>query len=146
MKLFHAVQYALLAAALSVLACNNPGHNKAGVESAMQQYDHFIQKMDTDSIALLYAPDGDLGKMAHGRDSIRRFLGGFKNMQVLSQASTSDTVQLKGDTALQTGTYHQTVIVSAKDTVKVKGAYTATWRWTDKQGWLIQRMETKPLP
>lgn len=146
MKLSDAVLYALLAAGLTAAACNNPGHNKAGVASAMKQYDHFILKMDTDSIALLYAPDGDLGKMAHGRDSIRRFLAGFKNMQVLSQASTSDTVLLKGDTALQTGTYHQTVIVSAKDTVKVKGAYKATWRWTDKEGWLIQQMETSPLP
>ena len=146
MNLSHTVQYAILAAALTATGCNNATHNKAGVESAMQQYDHFIQKMDTDSIALLYAPDGDLGKMAHGRDSIRRFLAGFKNMKVLSQVSTSDTILFQGDTALQKGTYHQTVIVSAKDTVKVKGAYAATWRWADKQGWLIQRMETTPLP
>jgi hypothetical protein len=44
------------------------------MEQAMQKYDRYILKMDVDSIALLYTPDGELGKMARGRDSIRRFL------------------------------------------------------------------------
>ena len=131
--------------ALMMLLCCKQQHNQKEVELAMKQYDHLIQKMDMDSIALLYTADGDLGSMAHGRDSIRKFLAGFKNMKVLSQISTSDSTTINADTALQKGFYKQTVIVSANDTVRVKGAYTATWLWVPENGWLIKKMETKPV-
>jgi ketosteroid isomerase-like protein len=130
---------------MMLLCCTQQQHNKNEVEMAMKQYDHLIQKMDMDSIALFYTPDGDLGSMAHGRDSIRKFLAGFKNMKVLSQISTSDSTTINADTALQKGFYNQTVIVSANDTVRVKGAYTATWLWVRQNGWLIKKMETKPV-
>ena len=129
----------------ALASCTAGKHTKDEVEQAMKQYDHLILKMDTDSIALLYTDDGDLGNMAHGRDSFRKFLAGFKNMKVLSQSSTTDTITINGDTSLQKGLYHQRVIVAEKDTVKVKGAYTATWLWKPQDGWHIKRMETKPV-
>jgi hypothetical protein len=101
--------------------------------------------LDADSIALLYAPDGDLGNIAHGRDSIRSFLLTFKNLKVLSQTSNTEFLKVSGDTSLQKGKYHQTVVVAAKDTVNVRGEYTATWVWISKSGWHIKRMETKPI-
>ena len=112
---------------------------------AMKQYDHLILKLDADSIALLYTPDGDLGAIAHGRDSIRKFLLTFKNIKVLSQASTTDTIKIYGDTSLQKGMYYQSALVNNKDTVAVKGEYTATWLWMHKGGWHIRRMEVKPV-
>ena len=111
----------------------------------MKQYNHLIQKLDADSIALLYAPDGNLGNIAHGRDSIRNFLLTFKNLKVLSQTSTTEFLKVNRDTSLQKGTYHQIVVVAAKDTVNVKGEYTALWVWIPKSGWHIKRMETKPI-
>ena len=126
-------------------SCYIDKHCKKGVELAMKQYDHLILKLDTDSIALLYTPDGDLGNIAHGRDSIRNFLSTFKNLKVLSQTSTTEFLKVNGDTSLQKGTYHQTVVVGAKDTVNVKGEYTATWVWISKSGWHIKHMETKPI-
>jgi ketosteroid isomerase-like protein len=119
-------------------------HNKAEVESAMKQYDHLIQKMDTDSIALLYTEDGDLGNIAHGRDSIRKFLSGFKNVKVLSQLSTTETIQITGDTCIQKGLYHQTDVIG-NDTLSVKGSYTTAWLWIPSNGWQIKRMDTKPV-
>ena len=130
---------------VAVFSCAQQPHSKEGVEQAMKQYDRLILKMDMDSIALLYTEDGNLGNMARGRDSIRKFLAGFKNMKVLSQASASDSVTIGQDTAWQKGFYHQTVIVSEKDTVKVKGAYTATWLWVPQNGWRIKKMETMPV-
>jgi SnoaL-like domain len=117
-------------------------HNEKSVGEAMELYDHLIQKMDTDSIALLYTPDGDLGGIALGRDSIAKFLATFKNFKVLSQSSTSKTVVINHDTAVQTGSYLQTVITPSHDTVHVKGDYVTTWQWMN--GWHIKRMRTTP--
>lgn len=128
-----------------LISCVTSKKNEKGVELAMKQYDHLILKLDADSIALLYAPDGDLGNIAHGRDSIRNFLLTFKNLKVLSQTSNTTFLKFSGDTALQKGTYQQTVVVAAKDTVNVKGEYTATWIWIPKSGWHIKHMETKPI-
>ena len=128
-----------------LVSCSTGRHNKKGVELAMKQYDHLILKLDADSIALLYAPDGDLGNIAHGRDSIRNFLLTFKNLKVLSQTSNTEFIKVSGDSSFQKGTYHQTVVVAAKDTVHVKGEYTARWIWISQSGWHIKRMETKPI-
>ena len=128
-----------------LFSCNTKAHTKDEIESAMQQYDRLIQKMDTDSIALLYTEDGDMGAMAHGRDSIRKFLATFKNFKVLSQSSTSQSVNISGDSSLQKGTYQQIVITPAKDTLTVKGEYKTTWLWMHDNSWHIKRMETKSL-
>ena len=130
--------------AAGLIACKTNTRNKAGVELAMHSYDHLILELNADSIALLYTPDGDLGNMAHGRDAIRRFLSTFKNVRVLSQVSQTTSLQVSGDSALQTGRYEQDVIVDGKDTVSVKGLYTARWIWINDSGWHIRRMDTGP--
>jgi type IV pilus biogenesis protein CpaD/CtpE len=128
-----------------LFSCNASRHNSKGVQSAMNQYNHYIQTMDVDSIALLYTPDGDLGTMAHGRDSIRKFLDKFKSFKVLSQNSITESINNLRDSTIQEGVYHQAVIVPVNDTVIVKGKYTATWVWLSKSGWHLKRMETKPI-
>ena len=135
----------LFANCLLLLSCTTSTHNKSGVEAAMKYYDHLILKLDADSIALLYTPDGNLGGMAIGRDSIKQFLSTFKNVQVLSQVSTTDSIHIIRDTAIQKGSYTQTDIVAGKDTLHVKGEYTVQWQWIHKQGWHIKKMITKPL-
>ena len=76
-------------------ACRSKEHNAESVEQAMQKYNRYILKMDVDSIALLYTPDGELGKMARGRDSIRRFLENFKKYKVLSQVSKTNLINIQ---------------------------------------------------
>jgi len=125
-------------------ACRHRGHSTDTVEQAMQKYNGYILHMDVDSIALLYAPDGELGKIARGRDSIRRFLENFKKYKVLSQVSKTNLININRDTALQSGLYTQKVIVPSNDTVTVKGLFSAKWIWMDSTGWHIQRMETQP--
>lgn len=110
----------------------------------MHQYDHFIQKMDADSIALMFTPDGDLGDVAHGRTWIKRYLHGFANLKVVSQQSTSDSIQIKGDSAIQKGTYRQVTIIAPEDTVKLKGDFVAKWIWNKHTGWLLKSINTKP--
>jgi ketosteroid isomerase-like protein len=119
-------------------------HRKKDVEVAMKKYDSLIMKMDADGIANLYTPDGDLGTMAHGRDSIKKFLSSFSNVKVLSNSSTSEQVVIQGDSSIQTGNYEQVAVVDGKDTLHLKGEFKAIWKWTSSQGWLIKKMETKP--
>jgi ketosteroid isomerase-like protein len=134
--------YAIL---IIITSCNKNNHNKEGVELAMKQYDHLIKNMDADSIALLYTSDGSLGDVVYGRDSIRKFLLSFKNVSVISQSSTTNFLEINGDSSLQKGAYLQTVYIPGKDTIKVKGEYTASWLWMSTGGWHIKRMITKPL-
>jgi hypothetical protein len=130
-------------AGIGTFSCNN-AHTKEEVETAMKQYDHLILKLDADSIALLYTADGDLGNMAHGRDSIRKFLSSFKNIRVLSQTSVTTSIEITGDSSIQKGTYRQIDLIAEKDTVSVNGEYIANWLWIPSAGWHIKRMVTKP--
>ena len=118
-------------------------HNKSGVETAMKYYDNLILKLDADSISMLYTPGGNLGDIAIECDSIKKFLSSFKNVRVLSQFSITKSLNIIRDTAIQKGTYTQTDLVSGKDTIKVKGEYTARWEWFRKKGLHIKRMTTK---
>jgi ketosteroid isomerase-like protein len=119
-------------------------NKKKEIESAMKTYDHLIQKMDPDSIAMIYTADGDLGEIAHGRDSIRKFLSGFKNVKVLSVSSSSDKIEIKEDTAVQSGRFNQIALVNHTDTMKPAGTYVAKWIWIKDEGWKIKTMTTKP--
>jgi len=128
---------------LSMSSCNK-GHNKSEIESAMKQYDHLIQKLDADSISLMFTADGSLGDVAHGRSWIKRYLSTFKNVKVLLQKSTSDSILIAGDSSVQKGTYTQIVIISPGDTARLKGNYTAKWLWSKTGGWLLSSMNTRP--
>ena len=110
----------------------------------MQRYDSLLVRMNTDSIALLFTADGDLGTVAHGQDSIRKFLARFAAFKVLSQSSTTDSISIDGDTAVQTGHYHQRTVIPVNDTVVVKGAFTARWIFVGDWGWKLKKMETTP--
>jgi hypothetical protein len=118
--------------------------SRAAVDQAMKKYDDMILKMDVDSIAMMYAPDGDLGNIARGRDSIKNFLNRFKSFKVLYQSSVSDSFFIHDDTAILKGTYRQKTIVLPHDTVSVNGRYDSKWIWLAAGGWHIKAMQTKP--
>ncbi|MEI9921144.1 MAG: nuclear transport factor 2 family protein [Bacteroidota bacterium] len=117
-------------------------HEKKDIDAAMREYDRVLQTLDADAIAALYDEEGDLGEQAHGREAIRKFLSGFKDIEVLSQLSSTNNIEMLGDSAVQTGSYVQIDVVGKKDTITVRGTYTALWRW-DGDAWKIKRMETQ---
>ena len=125
--------------------CGNTRHNRTDIESAMQHYDAMILNLDADSIAIVYTKDGNLGDIAVGRDSIKRFLSSFKNIRVLSQNSQTKTIDIIHDTAIQEGTYSQSDLIAGKDTIRVKGTYKAKWQWNMGEGWKLKYMTTKSL-
>jgi ketosteroid isomerase-like protein len=119
-------------------------HEKKEIDAAMREYDRLIQKLDAEAIAELYDEEGDLGDQAHGREEIRKFLSSFKDIEVLEQHSTTNTIEMLGDSAVQTGSYIQIDIIEKKDTVTVRGTYSALWHW-DGEAWKLKRMETQSL-
>jgi hypothetical protein len=136
---------AFLSGIIFIQSCNTSEHSKSDVELAMKHYDNLILKLDADSISMLYTPDGNLGDIAVGRDSIKKFLSTFKNVKVLSQTSTTNSINIIHDTAIQKGSYTQIDLIAEKDTVKVKGEYTTQWQWIKNEGWHIKHMVTKPI-
>jgi hypothetical protein len=61
--------YALILLINGLSACHKKERSSESVELAMQKYDSFILNMNVDSISMLYTRDGELGKIAKGRDS-----------------------------------------------------------------------------
>ncbi len=125
--------------------CSYAQKSKTALIMKMKDYDRLILKTDADSISLLFNPDGKLGDVARGRDSIRKFLYRFKDFKVLYQLSTADAVTIINDTAYVSGSYHQQTIIPRSDTISVHGTFTSIWEWTYKNGWLIQRIDTHPI-
>jgi hypothetical protein len=135
----------LLSFTFYITGCSLNHGNKEELILKMKEYDHLILKTDGDSIALLYAPDGELGNAAKSRNQIRNFLYNFRHYKVLEQSSSLDSVSVDGDTAFVKGIYHQKVIVPQNDTVSVKGTYASKWEWIHGEGWLIKRMDTHAI-
>ncbi|MVM30609.1 hypothetical protein GO755_11255 [Spirosoma sp. HMF4905] len=136
----------LIVSAFLVLASCQHSHSNDEIEAAMNKYDRFIKSMQLDSMALLYTTDGNLGNIAHGQDSIRRFLATFKDVKVLAMSSQTTSIAIVGDSATQTGSFKQTALLTRKDTINAKGTYVAKWKWGDQHGWRLKSMITKPTP
>ncbi len=138
-------RFLLLLTTIGASSACKPIHTNNEIESAMKRYDYFLQKVDADSIASLFTIDGDLGKQAHGRAAIKNFLSQYKDINVLSQKSTTLSIEIAGDAATQKGTYKQSdILPSSKDTLNVSGTFTTDWIWDQYAGWLIKSIEAKP--
>jgi hypothetical protein len=133
-----------LGIAVIFASCHKNQHDKNEIEAAMKNYDRLLQKMDADSIAMLFTPDGDLGDQAHGRTWIKRYLGSFQNVHVLSQVSTTSSIEMMGDSSIHKGIYQQVDLISY-DTIRVKGEFTVKWLWDKHERWLISSIRTIPI-
>jgi ketosteroid isomerase-like protein len=124
------------------------GDERASVDSALAHYTRLVARMQHDSIAALYTPDGELAAPGRppivGPVAIRDFLGSFSQYHVLAYRTTSDSVVIRGDTAYQTGRWWQEVQVPAGDTVKVKGDLSVIWLRDSTGAWRARRMSATP--
>ena len=133
------MKYAPLALMIFFCGCEP---SRPSVDAAMKQYDSLLKTMDAHAIANMFVPDGELGNVAKGRDSIEKFLSQFKDVKVLSQQSTSNYLMVDQDTAVQKGNYTQ-VDVRGTDTLRIHGEYTGSWLWMRGEGWRIKRMDAR---
>jgi ketosteroid isomerase-like protein len=135
---------AILIIGIIFCSCKH-SHTTNEVEAAMQKYNSLIQAMDADGISKMFTPDGKLGDVAQGRDSIKKFLSSFVNSKVLSQRSNTKSIELKADSATQKGMYFQDAVINGKDTLHLKGNYTINWKWLDGEGWKIKKVTTEAI-
>ena len=117
----------------------------AEIEEAMKRYDDAIIAHDVETLAGSYLPDGKLGgegwNYIVSGDSIRKFSASFKDTQVLSNRSTTSSIETHGDSAIQKGTYVQVAVMQHRDTTEFTGKFEAVWKMSDGR-WLLSRMYT----
>ncbi|WP_170971149.1 YybH family protein [Ilyomonas limi] len=130
---------------LFVLSCTRRQHTKEEIEQAMNNYDSLIVKQDPAAIAQAFTPDGKLGNAATGRENIRQFLSQITRFKVIEQSSVTNNIQIRGDSALQQGTYIQRNVDTKNDTAKAMGNFTCKWKWIDGEGWKIKHIVTTPF-
>jgi ketosteroid isomerase-like protein len=135
----------IILCAFVVASCANKKHE---IEQLMSQYDKLTFKMNGDSLADLYTPDGELGgkgmKTYAGRDSIRKFLKSFdpKSITLISNSTHSKSITFKGDTAVVEGTYEQKAKLAQGDTGTYLGTFTAKCLKSEGNKWHIRKMYT----
>lgn len=122
--------------------------DSTSVNAALDHYTRLTVRMASDSIAALYTPDGVLAATGRapiqGPDSIRAFLREFRDFHVLSDTMRADGLIIWGDTAWQSGVFHQHVRVPAGDTVFARGRFLITWVRDAAGEWRIRWASTRP--
>jgi uncharacterized protein (TIGR02246 family) len=136
---------------LALGGCEHHGDtriDKAKVEAALQRYSQLVSNMDYAGVAALFAPDGELANPSqppvHGRDAIRKFMEGFSDFHVLSNADTAASTLIDGNTAEQLGTYHQSVRSPQGHLFEVSGRIEVEWEKDPSGDWYILQLETFP--
>src|SRR5262249_51945160 len=116
------------------------------LDESLARYNRFVRHEYGDSIALLYAPDGELGlpgrAPVRGPDSIRTFLASFTAVRVDSSAMWVDSISVTDSGVVQYGGYYQQATVEGQPPVRATGRFVALWRLRPDGYWLLRRMRT----
>jgi ketosteroid isomerase-like protein len=128
-----------------IVSCNKHGHTNEEIEKAMNNYDSLIVKQDPAAIAQAFTPDGQFADVATGRESIKKLLSQINKFKVIEQSSVTTSIQIRGDSALQTGTFIQRNVDAKNDTAKVMGTYACKWKWIEGEGWEIAHIVSSPF-
>jgi uncharacterized protein (TIGR02246 family) len=142
---------AIIAAVLLLGACATKRDTRLDhdrVEARLQQYSHLLLAMDTAGMAAMFAPQGEMVNprqpAVKGREAIRKFLDGYADYKVLSNADLSASVVIDGDTAEQLGTYRQEVLSPQGRKFEASGRLEVAWTRDSAGEWYIQQLETFP--
>ena len=114
------------------------------LSASLAQYSSFVRRQLGDSIAALYAPDGELvapGGPVRGPAAIRAFLAGFTNVHVDSSTMWADSVAITDTGIIQWGGFYQRATVADRPPVVATGHFVALWREQPDGRWLLRRMQ-----
>src|SRR5258706_14804220 len=137
----------LLLALVLLAACTD---RKSEIEKAIRQYDQLTFRMNADSLADSYLPNGVLSgkgmKKFIGRDSIRKFLKSFHSADIhlISNSTKAQSITFNGDSAIVNGTYEQKAKLAQGDTGVYTGTFSAKWL-KENDRWLLADMYTVPV-
>jgi hypothetical protein len=128
----------------------DPSVTTAELDRATACLAGFVRTMAGDSIAAMYAPDGEmLGAGMHpiqSPDSIRRFLATFTNVSVDSETMVRDAITVGDTESVVWGHYTQVATVNGQPPVHVSGRFVTQWVRRPGETWRIRRMLTQPAP
>ncbi len=117
------------------------------VEARLTRYDQLVKVLDAKGIAAMFTTDGETqheGQPAvRGRDALERLYASFAGYEILENSTTPSSTTVTGNTAKQTGSYHQKVKAPDGNLLEVSGSFQADWLKTEAGEWLIRRMFTK---
>lgn len=129
-----------------VLAQAPAAKDQADVEAALARYSKLVLAMDADGIAALYTADGEVRNGDQppvvGREAIGKFLHEFSGYKVLTNELVVTETRVSGSTAIQRGTFRQSVRVPAGDVVDAHGHFEAEWRRSPNGTWQLAKMTT----
>jgi uncharacterized protein (TIGR02246 family) len=148
--LFALIALSACATAVAPLAALTPTPDLASEARAMMdQYDQAILKMDSQTIASFFLPDGaayDNGNLqAQGPDAMLKFMKSFDGVVRVDKYQTTITsVQANGATVILTGTFQQQYTMLANNqTGTSSGNFTVEWVRQADGKWLIRKIETQ---
>lgn len=124
---------------------------RQAVLSAMAHYIDLIHAVSSDSVAAVYAEDGQLFEPGmvplNGREAIRAFLAPFDGKAIVDTVTgTTDTLEIYGQTAYLWGHYHQVARLPDQPTSTFDGRYVARWRLEPGGQWKLSRLLMQPAP
>jgi len=126
-------------------SANNSEGKVELIDRSLQHYAGFILHMENDSIADMFAEDGEIvnprQEPLRGRENIRKFLKSFTEYRVLIEKLVADSTNILRRKAIQIGDFYQKVIISNGKTVEVSGRFKIEWVNEDGK-WLIKRVAT----
>ena len=119
-----------------------------GAYKALRHYESLVARMESDSIASLFAADGQLMKSKSeslvGPAAVRSFLQSFSTYHVLQHRMDCDSLFFSGSRVVQSGTYWQKVRIPSGDTLTVDGRFQLEWQRSPNDIWRILRIRTVP--
>ena len=119
------------------------------IDSAMHRYNRFMRAGPPDSLAAMFAEDGDVydGENAlRGRSAIRAFYEPLtRNVRIESATTTTRAIESWGTRVLQWGEYVQNASQVGGPVTHFRGRFVAEWERGPRGQWLIRRIMVLPL-
>ncbi len=123
----------------------------AAVQAFMGKYNQCFSQMNTNCIASLYTPDGEIYTtgllQASGPEAIQSFMNqSFSSARIDSFTATIDSIVINGEVAVVIGTTDEKTTDTASQSNEAKMRYIAEWIGQPNGQWLLKRYSTETLP
>jgi ketosteroid isomerase-like protein len=113
----------------------------AAIEAASRAFSAAYVGNDMNALGQLYTEDAVLlphGREVRGRAEVQRFFARKPSYRQVAHSMKSANLDLRGDTAIDTGTWHSTIQRGDEPPDTSSGAYLVVWVRDDAGTWRIK--------